>query len=566
MATTSDLLFLYQSSANDQLDDILTSGGSSTELEFAANAVGNFGGLAINAAAGVYFVTTVQTNVGSFIYEETFGKPLTFNNPVGGGPLETTLDDQVSSLALDPTDDKILYFTAGTGFYEEKFSLSNYSGTETQTKLATLPTATDAANQQIVFDQKDNSAYFAAPSIKFSFNPTTPTVNGSTQVGGVKSNFIYKVTGVGGADTVSSVNLGPGNQLPLADGAISGIALDTADDTLFIITRPYPNTGAHPTSSETAGLYTYKIGGTGVKTIWSEHVTSTTPSLTDMTYITVDPTTDDYYITDASSSRNPGIYSGTLADTNANQLTLLFKDPTNGDTTAGVAIDPPPTISSTAVTAIDGNTSKTTGTVTTADTVTISVTFNESVTITGTPALALNDGGSAVYKSGAGSSTLVFTYTPSGGQNIATLASTGAVSGGTITDLASTPADLTNAAATFTGLRVETTKPTLSVTGTTSDVVQGAGTATTLLQSEFDFRYERPGHDCESDDIDRQRSGGRRAVEFRRRRHYRHRKRQFDADTFGRGKRRGISNIARCRNLSGRRDRQFDPRPSCTHD
>jgi len=80
----------------------------------------------------------------------------------------------------------------------------------------------------------------------------------------------------------------------------------------------------------------------------------------------------------------------------------------------------------------------------------IQVIFNESVTVTGAPQLALNSGGTAGYVSGSGSSTLTFTYTVAAGQNSARLdyASTGGLTlnGGTILGPGSSAVSLTLAA------------------------------------------------------------------------------------------------------------------------
>lgn len=66
----------------------------------------------------------------------------------------------------------------------------------------------------------------------------------------------------------------------------------------------------------------------------------------------------------------------------------------------------------------------------------ITLTFNAPATVTGTPKLSLNDGGTAVYSSGSGTSNLIFNYTVGFGENSShlDLASTGALSlnGGTI--------------------------------------------------------------------------------------------------------------------------------------
>lgn len=80
-------------------------------------------------------------------------------------------------------------------------------------------------------------------------------------------------------------------------------------------------------------------------------------------------------------------------------------------------------------------------------TISIQVTFSETVNVTGTPQLALNSGGTASYASGSGTNTLTFVYTVAAGQNSAHLdyTSTGALSlnGGTIKDTGSNNAVLT---------------------------------------------------------------------------------------------------------------------------
>src|SRR5205814_10155454 len=51
----------------------------------------------------------------------------------------------------------------------------------------------------------------------------------------------------------------------------------------------------------------------------------------------------------------------------------------------------------------------------------VTITFSENVTVTGTPTLALNSGGTASYSSGSGGSTLTFNYTVGAGDNSADL-------------------------------------------------------------------------------------------------------------------------------------------------
>jgi hypothetical protein len=131
--------------------------------------------------------------------------------------------------------------------------------------------------------------------------------------------------------------------------------------------------------------------------------------------------------------------------------------------------------------------------------VTLTVNFSEAVnvdTIDGTPSLALNDGGNAVYTSGSGSNDLVFTYTVGtlgSGQNTRDLALAAsnafALNGASITDAAGnaavlTPANGYNPAGT---LQIDTTAPTVTkvVTSPTSgEETTGHTVRVTLDMSE----------------------------------------------------------------------------------
>jgi Bacterial Ig-like domain/RTX calcium-binding nonapeptide repeat (4 copies)/HYR domain len=140
--------------------------------------------------------------------------------------------------------------------------------------------------------------------------------------------------------------------------------------------------------------------------------------------------------------------------------------------------------------------------------VTLTVNFNEAVTVAGgTPTLALNDGGTATYQSASGPSALVFAYTVAAvgsGENTSdlTLASNNAVSlnGATIRDAASNnavliAADGYNPAGT---LIIDTTAPVVTVslasdTGpsstdkiTSNPAVAGLGDANAVVHFTID--------------------------------------------------------------------------------
>jgi hypothetical protein len=107
------------------------------------------------------------------------------------------------------------------------------------------------------------------------------------------------------------------------------------------------------------------------------------------------------------------------------------------------------------------------------DTVTLTVGFNEAVTVSGTPTLSLNDGGTATYVSGSGTGTLTFrTTVASTNTSTSALAITGVnlPSGASIKDSSGVAANLSGAVKTFTGLQVDPTSPS-SPTSVTKPVL-----------------------------------------------------------------------------------------------
>ncbi len=124
-------------------------------------------------------------------------------------------------------------------------------------------------------------------------------------------------------------------------------------------------------------------------------------------------------------------------------------------------------------------------------TISITVAFNKSVVVTGTPKLALNSGGTTNYSTGTGTSTLTFTYIVAAGQSANPLdeASTSALTlnGGTIDDVHNAPAVLTlpppGAANSLSKskIAIDTTAPTVTaVTSTTANGSYGIGSVITI--------------------------------------------------------------------------------------
>src|SRR5205085_867249 len=107
----------------------------------------------------------------------------------------------------------------------------------------------------------------------------------------------------------------------------------------------------------------------------------------------------------------------------------------------------------------------------------LTVAFSESVTVSGgTPTLSLDDGATAVYDPVAtaalnNATKTVFDYTVGSGQNTGQLAVTGLnLNGASIVDSGGTPANFSSLPATFNGLVIDTTPPSVAIT---SEVLTG---------------------------------------------------------------------------------------------
>jgi beta-glucanase (GH16 family) len=117
------------------------------------------------------------------------------------------------------------------------------------------------------------------------------------------------------------------------------------------------------------------------------------------------------------------------------------------------------------------------------DTVTLTLGFNEAVTVTGTPTLSLNDGDTATYIGGSGTNSLVFrTTVASTDTSTSALGITGVnlPSGASIKDASGVVADLSGAVKTFSGLQIDPTSPVTTDPVTPTPVTPEPSTAPTL--------------------------------------------------------------------------------------
>ena len=152
------------------------------------------------------------------------------------------------------------------------------------------------------------------------------------------------------------------------------------------------------------------------------------------------------------------VYGNNTANVQPASVAEIFINQSNNDTvTNNITTAPdltPPTISS----LIESPSS---GDLDAGKTVTFTLNFNEAVTVAGrTPALTLNDGGTATYTGGSDSNALIFSYSIAAGQNIANLAATAVnLNSATVKDGAGNAANLSLSGLTQGGPQIDTTPP-----------------------------------------------------------------------------------------------------------
>src|SRR6202007_1705651 len=135
---------------------------------------------------------------------------------------------------------------------------------------------------------------------------------------------------------------------------------------------------------------------------------------------------------------------GTIKDSGGNAANLTL--PTPG-ATGSLGANTNIVIDTTAPTVTGVSSTTANGSYGVGSVIDVTVTFSEAVNVTGTPELALNSGGTAIYSSGSGTGTLTFPYTVAAGQNANRLdensASALTLNGGTIKDSGGNAANLT---------------------------------------------------------------------------------------------------------------------------
>ena len=347
---------------------------------------------------------------------------------------------------------------------------------------------------------------------------TTPTSRNATYASGSGTSTLTFNYTVQATDTAADLDYTGTGALTLNSGTINDAAANPATLTLAapgaagslgnaknIVVDTTAPTVANVTASTANGSYT--TGTTiHVQIAFSEPVTvtgtpqltlNTTPSRTanyasgsgtsTLTFDYVVAATDTSADLDYAATSSLGLNGGSLADPAGNNAVRTLVTPGTANSLGAnkdIVIDTTaPTVSSVSSTTSNGSYNA-------GQTIAVTVTFNEPVTVTGTPQLALNTtptSRSANYASGTGTSTLTFNYVVQAGDTAADLdyAGTSALTlnSGTISDAASNTATLTLASPGTAGslgnaknIVIDTTAPTVSsVSASTTDGAYKAG-------------------------------------------------------------------------------------------
>ncbi|MBF0129304.1 MAG: DUF4347 domain-containing protein [Alphaproteobacteria bacterium] len=333
-------------------------------------------------------------------------------------------------------------------------------------------------------------------------NPASPSLVGTYDTSGsargvvVSGNYAYVADGSSGLQVINiSISASPslvttydtsgsargvvisGNYVYVADDAkglqvIRATPLDvstTADTAAITVTDNVPPTVTGVSSTAVNG--SYKVGDQVAVTVtFSEAVTVTgVPSLTletgttdraatyssgsgtsTLTFTYTVQAGDSSADLDYTATTALALSGGTIRDAADNNATLTL--PTPG-ATGSLGLNKSILVDGVAPAVTNVSASTSNGTYKVGDQITVTVVFDEAVTVTGVPTLTLETGTTdraATYSSGSGSKTLTFTYTVQAGDVSADLSylstSALALSGGTIKDAAGNNATLTLAA------------------------------------------------------------------------------------------------------------------------
>jgi hypothetical protein len=355
---------------------------------------------------------------------------------------------------LDGNSETLAATTTGTGL-----SQSYANGTLSITGVADIATY-DKVLQSVTYSDSSASAQAGTRTISVVVNDGTDNSNTATSTITVSQGTITNPAVTAVSTTQAPGSYSTGTTIPIT----------------ITFNKAVTVTGTPQLALNDGGTATY-VSGTGTSTLTFNYTVVAGQSTSDLDY---------------ASTTALGLSGGTIKDSSGNAATLTL--PATG--TDGLAAQNI-IINTTAPTVTGVSTTQATGAYTAGTTIPITVTFSGPVTVTGTPQLALNDGGTATYASGSGTSTLTFNYLVAAGQNTQDLdySSTTALglNGGTIKDSAGNAAVVTLPATATDGLAtknivIETSAPTVTAVSST----QAAGVYSTGTTIPITVTFSSP--------------------------------------------------------------------------
>src|SRR6185312_1283212 len=385
---TSALTFSYMVAAGQNSSDLTVTGTSlngGTIKDGAGNAANLTG--AVTNPSGTLQIDTTAPTVSSV---EASGTGITAGSgDLAAGSVVTltvnlsgavTVNTTGGTPSLTLSDGSTATYTGGSGTSALTFSYTVSAGQNS----ADLTVTGTSLNGGTIKDGAGNAANLAGavtnPSGTLQIDTSTPTV----------SSVVASGSGITG---------GSGD---LAAGSVVTLTLNLTD--------PATVAGGTPTLTLNDGATATYTGGSGASALTFSYTVAAgqNNSALAVTAVNLNGATVQNGAGTAANLSAATSLTGTLQiDTTAPVVNAISESPSNGDLNAGQVVR-------------------------------YTIAMSEAVTVNttgGTPTLTLNDGGTATYTGGSGTSALTFSYTVAAGQNSSDLTVTGtSLNGGTIKD------------------------------------------------------------------------------------------------------------------------------------
>jgi large repetitive protein len=389
----------------------------------------------------------------------------------------STVASSTSSWTIDSTVPSVssVAITSATGIQSNTLNAGDVvTATVTLSEAVTVTTTSGTPYLNLNIGGTTVQAAYASGTGTTALTFTYTILSGQTDAGGISID-------------ANSLNLNSGTIADAAGNSATITHSAVSDNASYMV----------DTTAPTASVTTASLANSGSATVQSSEVgtaylVNSTISVTNEASITGASGTSWNTVAISAANTNTSLALTDLVDGTYKLYTVDAAGNLSSASTNSVTIDSTaPTVSSVAITSATGIQSNT---LNAGDVVTTTVILSEAVTVTGTPQLALNIGGTTVqasYASGSGTTALTFTYTILGTQNdangISIDANSLSLNGGTITNVLGSSATLTHSAVSDNAsYLVDTTAPTASVTtaisaNSGSATVQSTETGTAYL-------------------------------------------------------------------------------------